>query len=91
MPIEPRLTVIRSPSFMASSTSMSMASSRPGGKRLWWSAAVVQPDSISSTSAILTAILSASGVMRSQTRSIAMSQGTSSLPKPAEWARVSVW
>ena len=51
----------------------------------------MQPDSISSTSAILTAILSASGVMRSQTRSIATSQGMSSLPKPAEWARVSVW
>ena len=34
MPIEPRVTVMRRPSAFASSTSMSIALSRPGGKRL---------------------------------------------------------
>ena len=91
MPIEPRVTVIRMPRALASSTSMSMASSSPGGNKLWWSAAVVQPDISSSTSAMRTASLSASGVIRSHTRSIATSQGMRSLPSPAGWARVSVW
>ena len=55
MPIEPRVTVIRMPRALASSTSMSTASSSPGGNKLWWSAAVVQPDIRSSTSAMRTA------------------------------------